>query len=292
MFVSIKNKVGMNIRTDKSSTNRNRHDSNMSSKVGNFFQSWAIQRRIISALFLRELLTRYGRHNIGFLWLFVEPILFTVGVTALWYLINAHHASNLPIAVFALTGYSSVLMWRNMPSRCTGAINSNFSLMYHRNVKVIDIYASRLLLEIVGVTMSFVVLSLFFIFLDIIKPPEDLVLVFFGWLGLAWFGSALGLFIGVLSEDYLMIEKLWHPVSYLLFPLSGAAFLVDSLPLAAQEVVIYIPMIHAVEMIRDGYFGSEFVAHYSIPYLLVFNSVLTLMALVQMRKVSRTVVPE
>ena len=33
--------------------------------------SWRIQRRVIWALVMREILTRYGRHNIGFLWLFV-----------------------------------------------------------------------------------------------------------------------------------------------------------------------------------------------------------------------------
>jgi ABC-type polysaccharide/polyol phosphate export permease len=34
---------------------------------------------VLGALLIRELLTRYGRHNIGFLWLFVEPMIFTLG---------------------------------------------------------------------------------------------------------------------------------------------------------------------------------------------------------------------
>ena len=55
-------------------------------------QSFVIQMRVIWALTIRELMTRYGRHNIGFLWLFVEPMMFTVGVTALWFLIGANHA--------------------------------------------------------------------------------------------------------------------------------------------------------------------------------------------------------
>ena len=47
-----------------------------------------IQKRVISALLMREILTRYGRHNIGFLWLFAEPMIFTVGVTVLWNITN------------------------------------------------------------------------------------------------------------------------------------------------------------------------------------------------------------
>ncbi len=92
---------------------------------------------MIGALLMREILTRYGRHNIGFLWLFVEPMLFTLGVTALWTATRAVHGSDLPIVAFAITGYSSVLLWRNMPFRCIGAIEPNLSLMYHRNVRPI-----------------------------------------------------------------------------------------------------------------------------------------------------------
>ena len=33
-----------------------------------FMDSLKVQLRILWALFMREVLTRYGRHNIGFLW--------------------------------------------------------------------------------------------------------------------------------------------------------------------------------------------------------------------------------
>ena len=43
-----------------------------------FLQSLHIQRRVISALLKREIITRYGRNNIGFMWLFVEPLVMTL----------------------------------------------------------------------------------------------------------------------------------------------------------------------------------------------------------------------
>ena len=52
----------------------------------------------------------------------VEPMLFTLGVTTMWTLTKSIHGSSLPIVAFALTGYSAVLLWRNMPARCIGAI--------------------------------------------------------------------------------------------------------------------------------------------------------------------------
>lgn len=258
----------------------------------NLRRSFQIQSQVVWALILREILTRYGRHNIGFLWLFVEPMLFTLGVTALWTISGMHHASNLPITAFALTGYSTVLLWRNMPTRCVGSVTPNSSLMYHRNVRVIDIFLSRIALEAIGATMSFVILSLVFIFLEWMNPPENPLVVLQGWLLTAWFGGALAMLLGSWAERSEVVEKLWHPAAYLLFPLSGAAYLVDALPPEAQRAALWLPTVNGTEMVRDGYFGTQFVAHYDVAYLISCNMVLTLFALALERIVSREFIPE
>lgn len=254
--------------------------------------SLGVQRRVLTALFLREALTRFGRHNIGFLWLFFEPMVFTLGVTALWTATKSVHSSNVPIVAFALTGYSSVLLWRNMPGRCIGSLRGNVSLMYHRNIRPLDIYVARVLLEFGGATISFSVLSLVFISIGWLEPPLDIPEVAAGWLIIAWFGSMLAIFLGALSHESELVDKIWHPASYLIFPLSGAAFMVDALPKAAQKVVLYIPMVHGVEIVREGYFGSRARAHYDLAYVLPFCLVLTFFALRQARLVSARVVPE
>lgn len=255
-------------------------------------RSVAIQNTVLRALFMREVLTRYGRHNIGFLWLFVEPMLFTIGVTALWTLTGLHKISSLPIAAFALTGYSTVLLWRNMPNRCVGALQPNASLMYHRNVRPLDIYLSRILLEFAGGTASFTILSIILIASEMIAPPENIVLVAFAWLLTAWFGAAFSLLLGTLSEQSELVDKIWHPMAYLLFPVAGASYLVEALPTGFRNVVLWLPMVHSTEMLRDGYFGSIFNAHYSVGYLAGCNLAMSAVGLALVRKVSREFIPE
>src|SRR5450631_4545119 len=97
-----------------------------------------IQRRVLHALMMREIITRFGRENLGVLWLVGEPMLFTLGVAALWTISEIHHGSGMPIVAFAVTGYSSVLMWRNSATRSTGAVSQNKPLLFHRNVQIID----------------------------------------------------------------------------------------------------------------------------------------------------------
>lgn len=255
-------------------------------------RSFAIQRRVVFALLMREILTRFGRHNIGFLWLFVEPMLFTLGVTTLWTLTKSVHGSDLPIVPFAITGYSSVLLWRNMPSRCILAITPNLALMYHRNVRVFDIFAARLVLEACGATISFVTLTIFFASIGWSDFPEDVLQIVGGWLMIAWFGASLATLLGALSERYELVEKLWHPFAYLLFPLSGAGFLVDGLPIEAQKYILWLPMVNGVEFVRQGFFGTRFIAHYDMGYMALANIALTISALAQVRRISREVTPE
>lgn len=254
-----------------------------------FLKSLSVQKRVVGALLMREVITRFGRENLGVLWLIAEPMMFTLGVTALWSAGGLNHGSALPIVAFAITGYSSVLMWRNSVTRCNSAIQSNFSLLYHRNVQVIDVFVTRILLEMAGATGSFIVLSLFFVAIEWIEPPTDLLQVVAGWLMLAWFGASLSLVVGAATAYSEIVERIWHPASYLLFPLSGAAFMVDWLPPAAQEVVLLLPMVHGVEMIREGYFGNAVRTHYDVGYMALCCLGLTFVGLYLVRDAGRRV---
>jgi ABC-type polysaccharide/polyol phosphate export permease len=251
--------------------------------------SLTIQARVIHALLLREIITRYGRANLGFAWLFVEPMLFTLGITALWTAFRMGRTSAVPIVAFALTGYSSVLLWRNCASRAATAIPPNVALLYHRNVRVLDLLFTRMLLEMAGATISFIGLGALWIGLGWCELPQDTLKVLAGWLLLAWWGMALGLVIGAMSSFSDIFERLWPPVSYLLFPLSGAVFMVDWLPKPLQEVVLWLPMVHGLEFLREGWFGQAVRTHYDMGYLIATSLGFTLLGLLLARDAARRI---
>jgi ABC-type polysaccharide/polyol phosphate export permease len=257
-----------------------------------FVRSLAIQLRVIRALLMREVITRFGRRNLGVLWLVAEPMLFTAGVATLWALAGLKDHVRLPIVAFAITGYSSVLMWRNTVGRCNRAINENFNLLYHRNVQVIDVFLSRVTIEVCGATGSLIVLTAGAVTFGLMHPPVDLLMVSFGWIMLAWFGLALAFLIGSAVAYSELVDRFWHPASYLLFPLSGAAFMVDWLPPAARQTVLLLPMVHGVEMLREGFFGHVVRTHYDVGYMAFVNLVLTLAGLLLMRGAARRVEEE
>lgn len=257
-----------------------------------FWESLMIQKRVIWALCMREVLTRYGRRNIGFLWLFVEPMLFTLIIAMVIIFIRHRHFGLLSPFAFAVTGYATVMLWRNMPSRCLHALESNASLLYHRHVKIMDIYFARILLEGAGATVALFFLIIFFSVFGVMSLPVDPLQVCVGWFMLAWFGFSLALFIGPVSERSKFVEIMWKPLSYILFPFSGAMFLVDMMPPQAREAILWFPMVHGVEYLREGYFGPVIKFHYDLRYMALFNLGLMVLGFSNLRHVSRQSHPE
>jgi ABC-type polysaccharide/polyol phosphate export permease len=249
----------------------------------------AIQRRVLHALLMRELITRFGRENLGVLWLVIEPMIFTLGVATLWTASGLHRGSPIPIVAFAVTGYSSVLLWRNCANRSGGAITQNKQLLFHRNVRVVDVLLTRIAIEVGGATGSFIVLATVFTFVGWMPLPDDLLTVACGWLMLAWFGASLAFLIGAGTAFSDIVERLWHPATYLLFPLSGAAFMVEWLPRGMQKFVLWLPMVHGVEMLRSGYFGDVVPTHYDVGYMASCCLVLSLAGLYLVRQASRRI---
>jgi capsular polysaccharide transport system permease protein len=73
--------------------------------------------------------------------------------------------------------------------------------------------------------------------------------------------------------------------------LSGAAFMVEWLPPRGQEVVLLLPMVHGVEMVREGFFGNAVRTHYDASYMALCCLVLTLIGLLLVRDAGRRVEP-
>jgi ABC-type polysaccharide/polyol phosphate export permease len=162
--------------------------------------------------------------------------------------------------------------------------------MHHRNIRVMDIYGARLILEGLGATMSFIILTIIFSSMGILNLPYDPFKVVEGWVMLAWLGASLAMTIGALSERSEIVHTIWHPAAYLIVPLSGAAFTVGALPKSFQKAVLWMPMVHGVEMLREGFFGPSFHAHYSFQYMFIWCLILTFIGLGQMTIVGRKIV--
>jgi capsular polysaccharide transport system permease protein len=255
--------------------------------VVSLINSIRTQSRIVFALIMREIITRYGRHNIGFAWLFAEPMLFTGGIVILWHITEAKAVHSLDITAFALTGYSTILIWRGTIGRCALAILPNMSLLVHRNVRPIDFFLARIILEIGGVTISAMIMIGIFVITGLIAPPADILTMLKGWALLCWYAGAMGLLIGGLSEFSELVERLWHPIAYFQLPVSGAFALASWLPPSLRNIVMLFPVPNCVEIFRYGYFGDTIRPYYNGLYTSTICLLITWVGLIVVREASK-----
>lgn len=251
-------------------------------KSASFFDALETQFRVIWALILREIVTRYGRENIGILWFFVEPLMFILGIVLLWSVIENRIVSTGTIAEFALVSYPTILMWRNTTGRVTKAIEVNRPLLHHRPIRAMDFFYSRILLEFASVTTTFLIIFVAFMVFGIAHPPKNLLAMIFGWLLIAWFSFGFVLVMGALSEINDVIDKISHVILYFMLPVSGAFIPTYVIPEHLRDYLLLFPLVDCVEYFRYGYYGDTMRTYYDIPYTIVANLFLTFFALALM----------
>jgi capsular polysaccharide transport system permease protein len=49
-----------------------------------FWRGLSIQRRVVHALIIREIYSRFGRESLGFAWIVAEPLVFALPVLFVW----------------------------------------------------------------------------------------------------------------------------------------------------------------------------------------------------------------
>ena len=238
-----------------------------------------IQARVIVALMIREIFTRFGRKNIGFVWIVLEPTMFAFAVIGMWTLLGHSAHAGTQLAPFLITGYLPLLLYRHIVGMTLRCMQINATLLYHRQVTVLAIYFSRMFVEFLGASAAFVVclgLVCVFGFADL---PANVGLMLLGWVMYFWFVVGLATFIGGLSERSELVEKIWNPLSYISIPLSGTFFMVSWMPDKYRDMLTYVPQINGVEMVRGGYFGDSVQAYYDPIYMAYCNAVLLVVGL-------------
>ncbi len=260
--------------------------------MGRLLKGWRIQTRVIGALMIRELTTRFGRENIGFLWIMVEPLMFAVMVGVVWRVWRGPDEYGIHIISFVVTGYLPLMLFRHGVSRSVGIFSANSSLMYHRQIKLLDFILVRFLIELIGSMMAFLFIGVVLNWFGIFPVPHDLGSALSGWFLYCYFTFSLCLVLGPVSEMSELLEKIVPVTTYVMVPFSGTFSLMQAMTPAARNVLIWSPPITGMELMRYGIFGNVVHPYYNIWVPLTVSSVLTMFGLVLCRWKRRTLVVE
>ncbi len=252
--------------------------------LGRTLRGFAIQGRVIHALLLREMQTRFGRNQLGFLWLFIEPLLLAVAIGAIKSVYEVGHHPGISPFVFALVSYLPYFTFRAIVGRAAGTLQANMTLLYHSHIKLIDVVLARHLLEM-GAVMTVMALITAGVAIYSEHPPASIPTLVFGLLMLFLLAQGLGLLAAAVSAVSEVAERLIHPLLYLSLPLSGALISLDTLPANLREILLWNPQANIHELVREGFFGSLIHSYYDVGYVLFCVGLLNVLGLAALRAV-------
>jgi len=230
-----------------------------------------IQGQVLLALVLREVKTRFGREQLGYLWAFFEPSMYVCVFAVIFYLIDKPFPAGMPMLLFLVTGIVPFMLWRDCMMRSLSAIPANRQLLTFRQVTPLDLIVSRMLLEAATKVMVFIVMAAVGLFLSDTVRIENVLLVSFYLLSFALLGFNLGAWLAAFSILFPAIERFTpHFLVRPAFFASGLFYTADMLPEVVREFFLFNPLLHGTELLRSAFF-VEFESNYGdVGYLLMW----------------------
>ena len=239
-----------------------------------------IKKSVIFALVLREARARIGASRLGAVWMLLEPICHLLIFSLLFSLIRGKSVAGIDFPVFVLVGMAPFLLFRNTALRLMDSPKENRSLFAYKQIKPLDTYIARALVEfsISATVYAILVFGFAWYGFDMsVKAPIQWVLtILLGLLFAFGLGVLLSLIAHAIPGSKLFIRMMFFPLYFISGVLIPAAYL----PHAMLPLLLLNPFLHLLELIRAEIFPFYMpVDGVSLHYVIAFSLVLLFVSL-------------
>ena len=224
--------------------------------------------RIVSALLIREMASRFGNKPGGYVWAFLEPAGYVMLMTVVFGAITHAPALGDSFPLFFATGYIAFHFYHATLGYIGGALGGNKALLNYPNLAPIDTVVARFVLQMF--TNGFVAVAVFLLIIQFEMRTTPNI----NWAPLlhaATLGGLMALGVGmsntVLFLRFPFYESVYGIVSRPLMLVSGIFFIPDGLPPPYRDIVLINPLIHLVTLFRTGFYPEYRATSLDLGYL-------------------------
>lgn len=237
-------------------------------------------KKVVEAIFLRELKTRFGKYRLGYLWAFFEPFLtiaLFVGIRGI--LVGSLREGTDKIIyqvdypLFLAAGILPFFMFRHGAIQIMNSIEANRGLFAYQPVKPIDAMIARWILEVI----IFIFLWIFvFTILDFlgfhtqIKDPLGLIGLYILF---SLFSFGVGLILCITVNIYEEARNIVSAIMLLLFFISGIFYSINMIPKNFQIYLLWNPILHFIELSRASFFPLYEAEMCSLEFIIISTAI-------------------
>lgn len=227
------------------------------------FERLSSQGRILLALMIRDVQTRFFGHALGFVVAIAWPVSHIFIIIAINGLTGRAAPYGDDPALFFATGVLPFMCFNYMSRFTTLGVLQNKPLLGYPKVKVADVLIARAIVEVLNAAVVIIVTMVILTAWGVnVMPPRPLEAMY-ALLAMMGLGLGFGLVNGVITG----IIPLWFTV-FSLFQIcmwiaSGVIIVPDELPEVARYWLSFNPALIGVEWMRSAFYDG-----YGIGYLL------------------------
>ncbi|HGM5587661.1 MULTISPECIES: ABC transporter permease [Pseudomonas] len=212
--------------------------------------SLQIQKSVIFALVLREARSRVGDSRLGALWLLLEPVCHLLIFSILFAMLRARTVADVEYPVFVLVGMAPFLLYRNTALRLMDSLRENRSLFGYKQIKPLDTYVARVIVETCISATVYAILVFGFAWfgfnMSVHSPLEWITTLALG----LFFAFGLGMFFAMITHALPSIKIIIRMAFFPLYFISGVLIPPAYLPPAMMPALLLNPFLHLLELIR------------------------------------------
>jgi capsular polysaccharide transport system permease protein len=254
---------------------------------GNFLAALGSMATVIWVLLVRETRTRFAESKLGYVWALVEPSIYIGMLVVVWLMMGAHYLNGMSITLFIITGFIPFSFFSSVYAKLIGLIHSSAALLFHPQIKPMDIALARGILEfatlliIFGLFLTGVALSGERV--RISNPLEVLTCLLLLWCS----GFGMALLVEAVSREVSWARIVGGALVRKLFFSSGIFWTPQMLPGWVLKIFLWNPILHLVTLTRSNFSPLVWRDHLSLTYAAccaLFLLLLGLMANLSLRE--------
>lgn len=231
-----------------------------------------IYLRVINALLLRDMRSRFGGSYWGYLLQMLWPCAHVILLVSIMTVRHMPSPMGESTMVFVASGAVPALGFKYISREVMKAFGQHKTLTYFPQVKRFDTIVARILVEIVGSFMGIGIICLFLIAFGNDPVPVDITTSLTGYFAAIMLGIGVGTVnVGIVSvfQPWLLIYILIVIIIYLI---SGVYFMACYMPEKIYWWMKWNPITQVIEWVRLGYDPSLPI---EIDYLYVISWIFT-----------------
>lgn len=207
----------------------------------------------VRTIMLREMMARFGRHDLGYLWAIIEPLIHVSILSFIFYFIRMRDTLGMNVVLFVATGIIPLFFYLKTFAVLTNALKQNRPLLNHSGVQPMDIFLARSILEFFT---QLLVLILFVVVIYVAVEQYrfgSVVSIMANLFGLWIMGIGAGLTVGSLVVYAESLPNIVSGFNRIIYITSGVFFTLDMMPPAVAEYAAYNPLLHFVDGVRGNF---------------------------------------